>query len=247
MSKGPERAKQRRFKRIHHSYLVKYRRADEEKATWDITPLRDLSLGGLQIISREPYAIGQIVEMELRLGASPDPIIVQGQVMWRRPREGVHEHGIRFVEMTANAAQMLERTVGFFQEGEEVDESVPPAEALVYAERRREPRAKLGLQIRFRRSWTKEEWSSARAENICAIGLSLKTDRPIPMGSALDLHISVPQATEPIELSGRVVWVCDNYKEGNVQLGLEITRASRASRNLLLRSLEAFLKLPDAS
>jgi hypothetical protein len=46
--------------------------------------LKDLSLGGLQIIAEEPLRLGHKVDVTLNFAGFPDPVVLEAAVRWCR-------------------------------------------------------------------------------------------------------------------------------------------------------------------
>ena len=88
---------QRRSPRIRRSFMVRYRSPGLLEAVWLVSPLRDLSSGGARFLSERPFAVGSLLETQLLLPASRDPILLRARVTWAKPwRFKIAEIGVTF-------------------------------------------------------------------------------------------------------------------------------------------------------
>ena len=92
MSQGAEN---RRAPRIAHSFMLRYQ--PPGKATWLISPLRDLSSGGARFLSEHLFTVGNVFEIQLVLPTASRPVQLKTRVAWVKPwRAGLVEVGVTF-------------------------------------------------------------------------------------------------------------------------------------------------------
>ena len=73
-------------------------------------------------------------------------------------------------------------------------------------ERRKDPRAVLQLQVRYRvLGASLDVWYAATVENISAGGVKLVTDQLLEEGSSVEVEIILPSRKDPYILRGSVV------------------------------------------
>ena len=79
---GPERRKYPRFK---CGFQVSYQKADASD-TFDITQLKNLSLGGLLFTTSKPYGKGEVLALQIRLPDRSTPILSSARVVESREK-----------------------------------------------------------------------------------------------------------------------------------------------------------------
>jgi len=71
------------------------------------------------------------------------------------------------------------------------------------AERRVHPRADVNLEVHYR---TAHEFMVAYAKNISGGGICIRTAKPLPLNSEVQLRFHLPGVPSPFEVKGLVVW-----------------------------------------
>ena len=74
------------------------------------------------------------------------------------------------------------------------------------AERRRFPRIPQLFEVHYRVGEVGAGWDAATTVNLSAAGLRLRSEHPIDPDSRIELRIQLPNAAEPLQLMGLVVW-----------------------------------------
>ena len=83
--------------RVPHPFMIRYRLLAVGSEDWMVSPLRDLSGGGARFLSERPFAVGSLLETQLRLPASRDPILLRARVTWAKPwRSKIADIGVTF-------------------------------------------------------------------------------------------------------------------------------------------------------
>ncbi len=105
-------------------------------------------------------------------------------------------------------------------------------------DRRRQPRAPINIRIDYQ---TVDAFFSEFASNINQGGLYIKTNKPLPPGTQLNIQFLLPNNTRPIQVVGEVVWVNEKTTKGiNPGMGIkfgELDAEAKAQINELVRSL----------
>jgi uncharacterized protein (TIGR02266 family) len=78
------------------------------------------------------------------------------------------------------------------------------------AERRAAPRVLVDLEVDYR---AEDTFLFAYIADISATGIFIRTTEPEPAGTHLNLRFHPPEADEPVELEGEVIWV-NRYRPG---------------------------------
>jgi len=72
-----------------------------------------------------------------------------------------------------------------------------------YAEKRRQPRHAVRLEVNYRCG---DNYLFSRSSNLSEMGIFLTTPTPLAKGTRLELSFAPPGGEEPIRLQGEVVW-----------------------------------------
>lgn len=72
------------------------------------------------------------------------------------------------------------------------------------AEQRADPRAEVNLEVRYRSA---HDFMAAYAKNLSGGGICIRTAKPLPLNSEVQLRFSLPGVPTPFEVKGLVVWV----------------------------------------
>jgi Tfp pilus assembly protein PilZ len=191
--------------------------------------LADLGEGGIFFPTRRPLAIGESVVVAIRLGRRRSPMLVRGQVAWRRP--GKHSTkvkagiGIAFLSSEAQTRDYLLAVA----RGDS-------AEMLG----RRHHRLPVELPVLW-------QVPGALQDNIGVLrdigrgGAFVRTALPLPAVGDVVLKVSPPGAEIAMPLSARVAWKGDF--EGQHGFGVEWkARDAGGTRRIkeLVRRIEAF-------
>lgn len=103
-------------------------------------------------------------------------------------------------------------------------------------EQRRSTRAKTSIAAAFR---TDKEFLFGNILNICRNGFFIKTETLLPIDTELMLHIRLPNATETMNIAGRVVWAKQRSSASPAGMGIEFIRASSENKKNIALFLEA--------
>jgi Tfp pilus assembly protein PilZ len=156
--------------------------------------LPDLGDGGIFFPTRRPLAIGENVVVAIRLGRRRSPMLVRGQVAWRRP--GKHSTkvkagiGIAFLPSEAQTRDYLLAVA----RGDS-------SEALA----RRHQRLPVELPVLWQVPGMLQD-NAGVLRDIGRGGAFVKTTEPLPTEGDVVLKVSPPGAEVAMPLSARVAW-----------------------------------------
>ena len=110
---GEER---RRAPRIDRRLMVRYRRPTSGKPQWMVSPLRDFSAMGIRFIGETGFPVGTVLEVQMQLPSSPEPLTVMTRVVWLRGGTAgkLAEHGVEFVDPSPQARQQIMQATEVF-------------------------------------------------------------------------------------------------------------------------------------
>ncbi len=107
------RKERRQFRRVPHPIDVRYHTFGWGES-WTNATLINLSAGGIRLRSDEPLEPGSQIELRLGLPNAPEPLAVQGRVMWSQAlAAGANEHGIEFQGGTPEKQERVDELVRF--------------------------------------------------------------------------------------------------------------------------------------
>ena len=114
-SKRSRVAERRRHKRFLDEVRVRYRDLEGvDPSRWGRT--RDLSLGGLCLLSREPVAEGAHLAFEIHIVNETAPLLALGRVVHHSEPEGeAHQAGVQFLWVSQEDRASLTRLAAYFR------------------------------------------------------------------------------------------------------------------------------------
>jgi uncharacterized protein (TIGR02266 family) len=132
------------------------------------------------------------------------------------------------------------------QSGDSVPLSVPPGavERRSGADRRQHERVLVDWAVDYRASDT---FLFAYISDISAMGIFVRTPKPEPAGTRLNLRFS-PPGGPLIELEAQVIWINPPRDDGENRqpgMGLQFVDLSPTQREQVLRLVRTFAYLPD--
>lgn len=106
-------------------------------------------------------------------------------------------------------------------------------------DRRSAPRLPVHIRIDYQ---TVDAFFSEFASNINQSGLYIKTNKPLPPGTRLDIQFLLPNNSRPVQVEGEVVWVNEKTTKGiNPGMGIrfeELEPEAKRQINDLVRALK---------
>ena len=110
-------AGQRREPRIARAFMMRYRALSPGSQAWLLSPLRDLSQGGVRFISERAFEVGTLLELKLLLPTASAPLAARGRVAWSKPGPmALVELGVTFEGLDPRTQQALQGAVKYFLE-----------------------------------------------------------------------------------------------------------------------------------
>lgn len=113
-------------------------------------------------------------------------------------------------------------------------------------ERRRHQRYQVSLSVDYSEG---DHFLFAYIENISEMGIFIRTDDPLPVGTQLTVRFT-PEGSEPLELEGEVAWVNPVRTDGrdlNPGMGVSFHNLSLAQRERVVSAVRtvAYLQQRD--
>jgi hypothetical protein len=111
----PSVAERRRHKRFIVEVRVRYRDVEGvDPSRWGRT--RDLSLGGLHLLSKEPVPNGSHLAFEIHIQDETAPLLALGRVVWSSPDGEGHAAGVEFLWVSQEDRANLGRLAKYFRQ-----------------------------------------------------------------------------------------------------------------------------------
>ena len=108
-------AENRRNPRITRAFMVRYRPLTHLDFPWLVSPLKDLSSGGARFISERRLEVGDMLELQLLLPASSQPVVLKARVAWVKSASfKLVQAGVTFDCGDATIQQMIDGAVAHF-------------------------------------------------------------------------------------------------------------------------------------
>lgn len=110
----PSVAERRRHKRFIVEVRVRYRDVEGvDPSRWGRT--RDLSLGGLLLLSNDPVPEGSHLAFEIHVQDETAPVLALGRVVWSSPEADGHASGVEFLWVSQEDRANLGRLATYFR------------------------------------------------------------------------------------------------------------------------------------
>ena len=111
----PAIAERRRHRRFIDEINVRFRDLEgTSPSIWGRS--RNLSLGGLCLVTDGPVAVDSHLALELHIKDETAPIVVLGRVLRCTSEDGCHAAGLEFVWVSAEDCATLKRLADYFRE-----------------------------------------------------------------------------------------------------------------------------------
>ena len=103
--------------RVESQLLVKFRVLSDPLGKWHMTPLKDLSSGGVRFTAEHPAAPGTALELQLLLPTMATPLRLTGRVSWARPSTMPHlvEYGVAFTELPPAQRADIDQLIALYR------------------------------------------------------------------------------------------------------------------------------------
>lgn len=106
----------RRAQRIARTFIIKYPWMEGGTSRWGMSQIKDLSAAGLRFVAERDFAVGEVVDIEVRVPTAPDPLKLRGKIVWSKPRPlaSTAEYGLEFVGLHEATARSIAEAVDYF-------------------------------------------------------------------------------------------------------------------------------------
>lgn len=125
MAKEREQPERRRYKRIRKHFVLTYFDLAYPDMRNEASQLKNISLGGVCLITAEPFKTGTVLGIELKTPFLSELTYMEGVVLesHERIKDIIYETRLRFNQMTPQAEFVLNKLILYFEKenGEERD------------------------------------------------------------------------------------------------------------------------------
>lgn len=184
--------------------MVRYQRPIPGEAVWLTAPLRDMSALGARFFSEHSFSPGALIEAQLILPVSSDPVSLKLFVEWVKPwRAGLVEVGVAFRPGKLEIQRLLAKAVLHFIQSEQAAKN----NKTEGSERRTFVRTKEEFRVQYRISGSAvSPWCAVSTEDFSAAGIRFKGPDAIDPVTLLHVRVQFPGAADEESLRGKVVW-----------------------------------------
>ncbi len=193
---------------------------------------RNLSKGGFFMATPDPLPEGSKVRLQFYLPESSKEIKVLGKVIHTITRENGRQRnqepgmGIRFTDFSPSKRKEIDEYIeGLFAEKDVSIET-----------RRQHPRFDARIKVGFKST---RAFLWAYSEDISKGGIFIKTTKPMPLNSRVQLKLCLPGRSKEISVVGKVVYI---VKEGNTRkvpgMGLQLVDFDKGVKKEIEEYLE---------
>jgi c-di-GMP-binding flagellar brake protein YcgR len=109
----PER---RRFERLKRKFMVTYHRLDEPHTSFDISQIKNISLGGMCFVASHGYEPGTKLAIELQTPFIRDKLSLSAEVLESKEvaKNLIYETRVRFPELKEDTKHYLSKIIETF-------------------------------------------------------------------------------------------------------------------------------------
>jgi len=106
----------RKFERLKRKFVVSYHSVDEPTASFDISQIKDISLGGMRFITSRGYVPDTTLSIELQTPFIRERLTLQAKVLESKKivADLIYDTRVIFPELDEEAKHYLARTIEIF-------------------------------------------------------------------------------------------------------------------------------------
>ncbi|MDP2939082.1 MAG: PilZ domain-containing protein [Candidatus Omnitrophota bacterium] len=106
----------RKYERLKRPFVVSYNALGDPSATYDITQIKDISLGGMRFITSKGYMPNTRLNIELRLPFMEEKVKLKARVIESKEvvKDLIYDTRVCFKELEEEAQEILSKTINLF-------------------------------------------------------------------------------------------------------------------------------------
>jgi len=110
---GEER---RKFERLKRKFVISYHSLQDPTANFDISQIKDISLGGIRFVTSCGYAPDTVLAIELQTPFIRERLILQAKVLESKEvvKDLIYDTRVIFPQLDEEAEHYLSRTIEIF-------------------------------------------------------------------------------------------------------------------------------------
>lgn len=118
--KVPDGPEQRKYKRIHRHFVLTYFSLADPKQRHEASQLKNISLGGMCLITAKPYAPLTLLGIELKTPYLTELTHLEGKVLesHEKVKDIIYETRVEFTYISDQAKFILNKIIKHFEEKE---------------------------------------------------------------------------------------------------------------------------------
>ncbi|MDP3143263.1 MAG: PilZ domain-containing protein [Candidatus Omnitrophota bacterium] len=106
----------RQFERLKRKFVVSYHSLEDPSATFDISQIKDISLGGMRFVTSRGYQADTVLAIELQTPFVRERLSLQAKVLESKEvvADLIYDTRVIFSELDDEAKHYLTRTIEIF-------------------------------------------------------------------------------------------------------------------------------------
>jgi c-di-GMP-binding flagellar brake protein YcgR len=110
---GEER---RKYERLKRPFIISYQVEADSSASYDVTQIKDISLGGMRFVTCKAYAPETLLSIELRTPFKEERIKLKGHVIESKETalNLIYDTRVKFLELDEDTKGVLSKTINLF-------------------------------------------------------------------------------------------------------------------------------------
>lgn len=118
--KEPNFQERRQYKRIQKHFILDYYAASAPEYKFSATQLKNISRGGLCLITEKPFENGTILKLEIKSAFFSNITCLEGKVLESRERikNIIYETRLKFENISPEAEEVIKKSIEFFENKE---------------------------------------------------------------------------------------------------------------------------------
>ena len=120
MKQGPQEPDRRQYYRIHKHFVLNYFELQDPQNRHNASQLKNISLGGLCLITAKQYGFGAQLGIELKTPFFHEFVFLEGTVLdsKERMKDIIYETRVRFDTLSPQAEMVLKKLIQHFEHEE---------------------------------------------------------------------------------------------------------------------------------
>ena len=110
----------RQYKRVNKNFILNYIEKAHPEKRYEITQLKNISMGGLCFVTSHEFPAGTILGIELKTPYLSDTTYLEGEILesHEKVKNTIYETRLQFSSLSSEAEFLLSKIIEFFMNGD---------------------------------------------------------------------------------------------------------------------------------